>query len=141
MTMKKRRGITLIEVIVATGILVIAVAASAYASLLALELSVRTADSARAAALNEEGIDAAVSIRDRSWNEMVDGNHGLAIDGTPRWTFSGNSSVVDGFTRVVTVSTYDTNTKKVTSTVSWNPKPNQSASLESTTLLTKWPFL
>jgi hypothetical protein len=97
---------------------------------------------AQAIALAEEGIQGTISICDRSWTEVSVGNHGLAIGGSPiKWIFSGTSDTADGFTRVITVSSIDTDTKKVVVIVSWKPAFNRTASVELQMLLTDWPFI
>ena len=44
-------------------------------------------------------------------------------------------------TRVVTVSAYDADTKKVDVTVTWHPAPNRSATVDEQVLVTDWAFL
>jgi hypothetical protein len=90
----------------------------------------------------EEGIQAVISISDRSGTAVAVGTYGLAVQASPaEWILSGTSDTLNGMTRVVTVSTYDTDTKKVDVLVTWKPAPNRTATVDEQVLVTDWAFL
>ena len=107
----------------------------------------------RALFLVQEGLDAARAIRDVSWLNLIDGNHGVD-KGAGSWEFSGSQDVTDGFyTRVVTVEqvnrssvggdivtsggTFFGRVKKVTSRVTWTSN-DISRSASEIVYLTDW---
>ncbi len=91
----------------------------------------------KANAIAEEGIEAVRSMRDRSFDAVATGTHGLLISGG-RWTFSSTSDTQDGYTRTLLVSAPDANTRYVTSTVSWLFSPSRTETVVSTAVLTNW---
>jgi hypothetical protein len=97
----------------------------------------------QAVSIAEEGIQASISISDRAWSALTVGAHGLAISGTApiEWIYSGTSDAANGFTRVVTISSYDADTVKVDVVVTWHPEPNRTASIQEQVLLTDWAFI
>lgn len=101
------------------------------------ETSVFAGARARAVLLAEEGLEASRNMRDGAFNDLTLGTHGLAVSGGI-WTFSGASDTTDGFTREVTVSSVDADTKEVTSEITWNQTAYRAATLALTTYLTNW---
>ena len=83
-----------------------------------------------------EGIEAARSIKNQTYTNLVNSaGSGIGRNGSGVWAFAGANNVLSKYTRVLTVAdvqrdlsgnivssggTTDPNTKKVTSTVSWN---------------------
>jgi len=147
-------GQSIVEVIVAVSIFVI-IAGGSVITILGSFLASRLAEEETAASFYAvEGLEAAKSIRNRTWSNIgtADGNHGLdKTSGT--WTFSGTSDSVGKYTRVVNIvslerdgsgniaasgGTPDENSKKVTSTVTWSFVPAKLSSVEMVTYLTNW---
>lgn len=96
----------------------------------------------QAMSVAEEGIQAAISIADRSWTDMSVGTHGLAIQASPgMWIFQGTSDANGDYTRTVVVSDVDTDTRKVVVTVSWHPQPGRTATVEQQMYITDWAFI
>jgi hypothetical protein len=90
----------------------------------------------RATYLAEEAIEASRNIRDASFSNLIDGTHGLSSSGN-QWSFSGASDVSDVFTRSLTLSTIDSNTKRADVSIIWADETgNNSVSLS--TYLTNW---
>jgi Tfp pilus assembly protein PilV len=140
--MKRRRGQSIMEAMIAAGIMVISISAVAAMMLATERGAVEMIEEVRASALAEEGIHASISIRDRDWDSLSVGVHGLAIQASPlEWVFQGNSDASDGFTRTVTVSSIDSDTRKVSVVVSWSPDGKRTASVEEQALLTDWGHL
>jgi Tfp pilus assembly protein PilV len=137
-----RQGQSLIEIFIAIGVIVIGIAACASVMLLVEQQMEQTMRETQAASIAEEGLQATASIADRNWTELAVGTHGLLIGGTPiAWIFSGTSDANNGFARVVTVSSVDSNTKKVDVTVTWTPSAGRSASVQEQALFTNWATL
>jgi hypothetical protein len=97
---------------------------------------------AQALSAAEEGIQATISIADRSWTDLSIGTHGLAIGSSPvMWIFSGTSDQNGDYLRTVTVSEVDADTRKVVVAVTWHPQPGRTAVVEQELLLTSWAFI
>jgi len=138
----KRPGVSLIEIAIAIGVLTIGIASTSALLRQTADIALSTVDELKATALAEEGLEAVVSIRDRNYSNLSDGNKGLAIDATPKWVFSGTTDQTEGrYNRTLIISTVDSNTKKVISRVTWAPSPNRTATVELRMLITKWPNL
>ena len=88
-------------------------------------------DYSEGTALVSECIEAVKSIRDRSWLNLINGDHGLS-DAAGYWELSGTSEIIGKYTRVATIAdayrdpsgdivatpgTMDPRTKKATCTV------------------------
>jgi Tfp pilus assembly protein PilV len=140
--MIKRRAQSILEVVIAIAIMAISITASSAMMISAEKSAGETAIHMQAVAVAEEGIHAVMSIRDRDWNGLLLGAHGLAINPSPlTWVFNGASDSADGFTRTVTVTEVDAHTRKVTVGVRWSPDGRRSSVIEEQILLTDWAFL
>lgn len=103
-----------------------------------------------------EGIEAAKSIKNQAYSNLINSaGTGLAVSGGV-WTFSGSNNQYgpsNKYTRVITVGdvqrdgsgnivasggSADNNTKKITSTVSWNVTPTRADSVVLTSYLTNF---
>ncbi len=133
----RSQGFSLIESLLASSLFGLMVTAIV-GSLIYGHESVRVSgERARALYLAEEGLEAARNIRDNNFSNLVNGTHGLLV-ASNQWTLSGNSDVTNGFTRAVTISTVDANTKTVASTVSWQQTLQRAGTVTLTTRLTNW---
>jgi len=148
---KNKKGQSLAEVVIAMSIfsiITLVVSTIFLDSLVSLGVS---NEEVRATVIAQEGLEAARSIRDESWLNLIDGAHGVANTGGS-WAFSGVNDIVDIYTRVVTISSVerdvnnnivatggqiDPRTKKVTSVVSWTAR-NALRSVQAVTYLTDW---
>lgn len=149
-----KKGQSVIEIIIAVTLLVI-IASGSVIAVLGSFMTIRLAEEeTRATLINVEGIEAVKSIRDQSWDNLVNGSHGLSNSGG-FWSFSETSDIDSSgrFTRAAVVSdvsrdtsgnivetggTIDPHTKKVTATVSWSFTPSRQNSVVITSLLTNW---
>ena len=138
---KKKRflgGFTIIEVLFA--ILLLGIMLSSILLSLSGQYShIAQANSQmQAASRAEEGLEAARSIRDGSWDALSTGVHGLSFS-TGGWTFSNTSDTSNGFTRTVTVSDATTHERNVDVSVSWIPAGEKQAKTYTlSTRLTDW---
>jgi len=155
--MKRNDGFGLVEIIVAMGLFAV-IATTGVVSVIGSFQTNRLGDEhTRAAIYAQEGIEAMRSIRAQGWDDpflTINCSGGCGVDsGVGMWAIAGASNTLDGFTRTVAVSdvlrsaaddivdsggTVDVNTKKITSTVTWDFSPTRSNSLEMATYLTNF---
>ncbi|PIQ77518.1 hypothetical protein COV82_04100 [Candidatus Peregrinibacteria bacterium CG11_big_fil_rev_8_21_14_0_20_46_8] len=128
----KRYAGTLLEIIIALGIFAFAAAGLVVLSLGALTGTQRAEDRLRANAFGQQAMEAARAIRDYEWTNLPAGTHGLT-DSNGYWELSGNSDLLDNyFTRTITVTDIDANTKNISVRVSWVPYPGATDQIEFT---------
>lgn len=130
-------GQSLIEVLVAIGVFVAGIATVGLLVLDANVASRQGVERTQAILLAREGLEAVRSMRDGDFDNITAGAHGIALSGN-KWIFSGTSDTQDQFTRVITVTDIDIDTKKIQSTVTWQftqVRPNSVAFLD---YLTDW---
>lgn len=131
------RGQSLIEVLVAIGVFI---AGAATVGLLVLDANVSSrqgGERTQAILLAREGLEAVRSLRDADFDNIAAGAHGIALSGA-RWVFSGASDVQDQFTRTITVTDIDIDTKKIESVVSWQFTEVRRNSVALVDYLTDW---
>ncbi len=143
MKTKKDKGQSIIEFIVAVGIMLIIAGSGALSVLGALSANKQAKDHIQAAAYAQEGLEAVRGIRNNSWDALVNGNYGLTTN-QGYWEFLGSADTYGKFRRVVTIGDAvidedpQMDTKLITSRVTWNPTPARQSQVEFTTYLTKW---
>ena len=133
----RTRGVTVIEAIIAIGIFATLSTVAYQARLSSHRLLERESNKTKAVLLAEEGIEAVRSIRDTDFNNLSDGVNGLNHTASV-WSFSGTEDTTDSkFTRSVTISSADSDSKRVTTKVDWSERGvNNSVTL--TSILTNW---
>ena len=134
---RRSRGQSLIEVLVALGVFVVGIATIGFLVLDANISSRQGVERTQAILLAKEGLEAARSIRDADFDNLTAGTHGIAIAGNT-WTFFGTSDSQDQFTRVVTITDIDVDTKQVQSQVTWQFTEARQNSVTLTDYLTDW---
>lgn len=138
---KQQKGQSTLEIIIALALLVMTATASFV--LLGQTLSENELVSRRGQAerLAREGVEATRQMRDRAWELLTDGTYGLTQSGND-WIFSGTSDETDDlFTRTVTVTTIDNNTREVTVNISWQATLLRSTQVATTTQFTNWRLI
>jgi Tfp pilus assembly protein PilV len=153
-TLKKKNislvcGFTLVEILVACGIISVTLLSLIASAQKGIELSTQALRQVQASYLLEEGAEATKSIRDANWTNIsgltLGSTYYLSYNtGTNIWSLSATPNTVDSFTRIVVITavsrdgsddittsggTVDTGTKKVTVSVSW---PSVSGTLTKT---------
>jgi len=131
------RGQSLIEVLVALGVFVVGIATIGFLVLDANISSRQGVERTQAILLAKEGLEAARSIRDADFDNLTAGTHGIALLSN-QWIFSGISDVQDQFTRTITVTDLDIDTKKVVSSVTWQFREARPGLVSFTYYLTDW---
>lgn len=151
------KGFGIIEIIVALGIFVIIAVTGITTVVGTFSTNRLGSEETRANVYAQEGLNAGRSIRNQGWDTPflgTDCSAGCGVTSTGgTWQWSGTDNSTDGFTRVIVVSdvqrdgsenivesggTDDPNTKKITSTVSWDFTPTRNNVVELVTYVTNW---
>jgi Tfp pilus assembly protein PilV len=98
------KGFSIVEVVLSAALFLLIAIALANILIYGEQSSASAGTRARAVFLAEEGLEAVRNIRDASFSNLTDGNHGLAIS-SGQWVFSGTSDTTDIFTRVINIAT------------------------------------
>lgn len=115
-----KKGVTLVEVLLASALIVLLGLGIVTAMSFSIESSSRSNQSSYAQFLAKEGIEAIRNIRNTDLSNLTNGTYGLVLSGN-QWTLSGSSDTTNSlYTRQVNISTINATTKRVTVTVSWN---------------------
>lgn len=153
----KNQGFGLIEIIVVVGIVGLAFGALAGLGNYSLKISSRLKNQVIATNLAAEVIEATKAVKDENWTILAS----LSLEtpyhpektGSPqKWTLVNDSENFNGFLRQAVLSqvfrddadddiaptgTLDSNTKKITATVSWT-EDGQNQQVSLTAYLTNW---
>jgi len=136
-------GQSLLELIIALGVFAVGVATIGFLVLDVNVASRQGLERAQATLLAKEGLEAARSIRDASFDNLVNGLHGIMLSGNT-WVFSGVSDIQNQFTREIAVSSVPgvlddgSDIKKVKSAVSWPITETRQGSVSFIDYLTDW---
>jgi len=137
---KRKEGFALVEIIIASAVMVIVVLAVMNAFSSYVKASKNNLDSVKASYLAEEGIEAVKIMRDNSWNQKIATitvGSAFPINWTgTNWATTSSNVLIDGkYDRTIvlnnayrnagtndleTTGSLDVNTKKVTVNVSWS---------------------
>jgi len=132
------QGFSLVEVLLAVSIFGLLVMGLVGGLIFGQQATSLAGARSRAVMLAEEGLEATRNLRDASYANLTNGNHGLQI-AADQWGFSGTSDTTDSiFTRQIVISDAEANRKNVTSTVTWQQNPQRTGSVTLTTMLTNW---
>jgi len=130
------RGFSLIEIILASGLL--GLFAVAFLGVLGFsqESTLRAAQRNRAVFLAEEGLEAARAIRDENFANLVAGDHGLKSN--TKWNLTDQIDIIGNFTRTLNIVDINSQTKQVNSQVAWKQSGGNQVSITFSTLFTDW---
>lgn len=131
------KGFSLIEVLLAGGLIAILVTAFVGVVVYGRESLMLSGNRNRAVYIAEEGLEAVRNIRDNNFSNLVDGTYGLSNSGL-RWQFSGSSDTVDIYNRSIVVSEVDSETKQIAVNVSWRQNAQRDGLIQLMTYLTNW---
>lgn len=133
----RQAGFSVIEVVLAAATFALIVT-SLFGAYYYGEVSLKTAGNRQRAVLYaEEGLEAVRNIRDNSFQNLVDGTYGLAINNGV-WNLQGSTDTNSIFTRTVTISSLDVNTKQITSVVTWRNTLQRTGRVALLSHLTNW---
>lgn len=137
MKSKLNKGQSLIELLIAMGVFVIAISAITFLILDAYVADRAGRERTQATLLAEQGLEAARAVRDSAWANLSVGDHGTAILGGD-WIFQGTSDIVSKFTRVVSVRDIDPDRKEVVSEITWSLTEARPQIVSLVTHFTNW---
>lgn len=148
-----QQGQSLIELMVAMGIFVLIVSSIMFLTLDAHSANRQGEERTRAALLAQETHEAATSIANQGWRSLVDGEYGIDHS-SGVWDFSMTPNVIDStFVRKVTVEsverngagdivdtggTIDFDTKKLTTSLTWDFTTARPSAVTVVNYLTNW---
>ena len=141
--MKKRKcknykfGYSLMEIIIALGIFVIASTVINLLMIQALDDTFSSSKRVKGLHLAREGVEVVRNIRDIDFDLLVDGTYGI-VRNVDVWEFTDHADIIDGFARLIQISSVDADAKLITSTVNWVTIPNRDQSVDFSILLTDW---
>lgn len=113
------KGQTSLEVLIALAVLALMTAASFVLFGTTVQQEALSRERAQASTLVQQGMEASRQIRERDWNALATGMHGLAL-ASGDWSFAGASDTTGIYHRTVTVTDVDANSRNLTVTVSWS---------------------
>lgn len=116
-------GFSLIEILIAMGVFVLSVSAISFIILDAYIAERAGRERTQAVFLAEQGLEQARLIRDNDWFSLVS---------------TGPEIIDNKFTRTMTVEDLDSDTKRITSQISWNLTETRSQDVSLITYLTNW---
>ncbi|OGD86749.1 hypothetical protein A2164_01600 [Candidatus Curtissbacteria bacterium RBG_13_35_7] len=131
---RNKNGQSLIEILIAVGLLTIILPALIVAIVASREGKAQEGQRLEATALHREAEEAVRSVRERDWITFAVNNTYHPAISDSYWTLAQNSENVNGYTRQIVISdaqrdlngqivqsggTVDTSTKKVVTSVSW----------------------
>lgn len=131
------RGVSLVEIVLASAVFALLVAALGGSFVYGRESVRLSGDRSRAIFLASEGLEAVRNIRDNNFTNLSDGTFGLATSSN-QWILSGSSDTVGIFTRQITISSINADTKQVASQVTWQQNPQRVGNITLYTYLTDW---
>lgn len=133
----KQKGFSTLEVLIALGVFIIIVTPIVMLDQISTRSQLISDQRLQAVLLAEEGLEAASSIRDKDWNDLTAGSHGLSQTSSG-WTFSGENDVNGIFVRTINVTDISTDERQVVSTIQWQTIAGASRQLSLETTLTNW---
>ncbi len=136
-TKQKIYGFSIVEVLLAVSILALIITTLFGGIIYGQQTTQVAGSTARASIIANEGLEAVRNIRDHAFSNLVDGTYGLAITSNT-WGFSGSSDTTDTFTRSITISTIDADSKQIVSNVTWTQNQQRTGLVSLTTYLTAW---
>lgn len=146
--MKSQSGQSLVELLIAIGVFVLVISSITFLVIDSYVSGRLSKEITQANFLAEEGIEAAISIRDNSWDNLSAGTHGLAISGN-NWILQGTQEDLSGQLnqgiRTITIEDIDADGKKVISDrkrviseVVWELIETRPQQIQLVTYLTNW---
>jgi len=139
--MPPSRGQSLIEIIVAMAVFVLAISAIFAISGSSFKNSQKTQEYFLAKEIAREGVEASRAIRDNNWANLTNGDHGLTNNNN-QWIFQGTEDDVSAQLpqgkRKINISDLGTDRKLIVATVAWDNGGASIDRLQSSTILTNW---
>ncbi|MDP2695866.1 MAG: hypothetical protein Q8O87_01280 [bacterium] len=135
--MSSKSGQSIIELLIAIGVFVLMASAALLLFFGGQSLSIDSSNAQQALDYASEGQEAVRSIAHRDWDGLVNGEYGLIYQ-NGQWEFSGSSNIKELFTRTIFIDDVDPNTKRASTTVTWQLSPAHIQNIELVQYLTQW---
>ena len=137
----KVKGQSLLELIIAIGIFIVSIFSLATFVLDSFISGRLAQEFLTANLLAEEGMEVVRAIRDNNWEDLIEGNHGLATS-SGHWVFQGEkediSDRLKGGVRQVQIENLTLNRKKITSRVTWQFTEGNFQEVNLVSYFTNW---
>lgn len=131
------RGFSLVEAMMAISVFGLLVTILSGVFIYGQRATQLSGDRQQAAFLAEEALEAVRNIRDEDFANLVDGQYGLSEVGG-QWTLVASSDTIDKFTRVITISTVDSDRKLINANIQWADENRGEQRLQTSTYLSNW---
>lgn len=134
-------GFTLIEVLLASSLLIIVISGIVGAIFYGTESSIISAKRTQATHIAEQGLEAVKNIKDsdyQAFSALADGTYGLQQNSGQWQLVQGSPDVQNNFTRTVTLSTVNPTTKEVNISVNWQQNLQRTGVFNLVGRLTNW---
>lgn len=135
-----RKGVNLVEIIMATTVFSIVVFAFITAISYGLESIVFAGDRFKATFLAEEGLEAVRNIKDSDFANLNAGTYGIDTAGT-EWALNGSSDSVGEFSREVVLTQLSPEVYEVESRVTWDQSALRPGVVSLLSRLSNWTAL
>lgn len=149
-----KKGFSVVEVLLATGLFIIFATGMVVVVLRGLENNRLAGEQTIANQYAAEGLESVRSIKNQAYSYLQNSTGSGVIRGVGNlWAFSGTNNTFDKYTRVIAIAdvfrdasgnivasggTLDPDTKKITATVSWNFNSGRADSVILTSYLSNW---
>ncbi len=132
-----KRGQSLVEILIGLALIAVGIGFAVILVFGGQKVLIDRGNAVEARILALEGLEAVRSIRERSWEELTDGEHGFVFQ-NGEWQLTSSSTKEGIFTKKIIITTESENVKKIESEVGWETEPLRKEKVEFVTLLTNW---
>lgn len=149
---RNNKGQSILEIILAIGMFTLIASSVVVLYLSSASANLRDIEKLQADMFLQEGFEAVRSMRDYDYNSITNGDHGLT-NSNGYWEFLGTLDVSSQYTRVMTVEDVerddacaivgsggeiDSNSKKITGTITWDLEDGNTVSTSAVSYINKW---
>ena len=134
-------GFTLVEVLLASSLLIIVISGIVGAIFYGSESSIISSRRTQATQIAEQGLEAVRNIKDsdfQAFNSLADGTYGIHQNAGQWQLLLNNPDIQNNYTRTVTLSTVNANTKQVNINVDWQQNLQRTGMFNLVGRLTDW---
>lgn len=136
---RRREGFLLLEVVLGITVFGLFLAAVGLVLLRGQENNVVAGDRVRATQAAERALEASRSIRDGSFASLTAGTHGVALNASNMWAFSGSKVTVSGgYVTALAVTSLASDWRGLSVSTKWKHGFNRSGSVLLVSELTDW---
>ena len=134
----KKRGQSILEIIIAVSILVIIATSAVIAMLGSFTTTTLGQQQTQATQLSSQGLSAIESLANQDFNNLINGTYGLG-NSSGNWELLSEPEIINSYTRTITIENGPVpESKQILSTVKWKTGLVKENKVELTTVLTNW---